>query len=203
VNFPAFCDRCGAVFPSGFVFEDCTNITLSGNTAGPCPVCGGSGHIPDGVFNFLGDTVEILSAPQRTVDELTQLATIIGNAQRSGASREEVSQQIQEQLPQLSGIASLLPASRAELYSFLTLLIATIALAAQLVGGSTKPSNVTVNNVINYVYSQPATTAAPASTPALGASVATPVSSCRKVGRNEKCPCGSGLKYKRCCGANR
>ncbi len=24
----------------------------------------------------------------------------------------------------------------------------------------------------------------------------------KKVGRNEPCPCGSGLKYKRCCGAN-
>jgi uncharacterized protein len=24
----------------------------------------------------------------------------------------------------------------------------------------------------------------------------------RKIGRNEPCPCGSGLKYKRCCGAN-
>lgn len=24
----------------------------------------------------------------------------------------------------------------------------------------------------------------------------------RKIGRNEKCPCGSGKKYKRCCGAN-
>ncbi|WP_238937175.1 UPF0149 family protein [Sulfitobacter geojensis] len=24
----------------------------------------------------------------------------------------------------------------------------------------------------------------------------------RKVGRNEACPCGSGLKYKRCCGGN-
>ncbi|WP_371685672.1 SEC-C metal-binding domain-containing protein [Tropicimonas sp. IMCC6043] len=23
-----------------------------------------------------------------------------------------------------------------------------------------------------------------------------------KVGRNETCPCGSGRKYKRCCGAN-
>jgi uncharacterized protein YecA (UPF0149 family) len=22
----------------------------------------------------------------------------------------------------------------------------------------------------------------------------------KKVGRNEKCPCGSGLKYKKCCG---
>lgn len=25
----------------------------------------------------------------------------------------------------------------------------------------------------------------------------------RKVGRNEPCPCGSGRKYRRCCGANR
>ena len=24
----------------------------------------------------------------------------------------------------------------------------------------------------------------------------------RKVGRNEPCPCGSGKKYKKCCGAN-
>jgi uncharacterized protein len=24
----------------------------------------------------------------------------------------------------------------------------------------------------------------------------------RKVGRNEPCPCGSGRKYKRCCGSN-
>ncbi|MEA1649028.1 MULTISPECIES: SEC-C metal-binding domain-containing protein [Nitrospirillum] len=23
-----------------------------------------------------------------------------------------------------------------------------------------------------------------------------------KVGRNDPCPCGSGKKYKRCCGAN-
>jgi len=23
----------------------------------------------------------------------------------------------------------------------------------------------------------------------------------KKVGRNEKCPCGSGKKYKNCCGA--
>ena len=24
----------------------------------------------------------------------------------------------------------------------------------------------------------------------------------KKVGRNELCPCGSGLKYKNCCGKN-
>ncbi|WP_322516669.1 UPF0149 family protein [Rhodopseudomonas palustris] len=31
---------------------------------------------------------------------------------------------------------------------------------------------------------------------------ALPAKTQRKVGRNEPCPCGSGKKYKRCCGAN-
>ena len=29
-----------------------------------------------------------------------------------------------------------------------------------------------------------------------------PIRNTNKVGRNEKCPCGSGLKYKKCCGRN-
>ena len=29
-----------------------------------------------------------------------------------------------------------------------------------------------------------------------------PVRSGKKPGRNDPCPCGSGLKYKKCCGKN-
>ncbi|HEC96887.1 MAG TPA: hypothetical protein ENI58_01805 [Nitrospirae bacterium] len=29
-----------------------------------------------------------------------------------------------------------------------------------------------------------------------------PVKRSKKVGRNEPCPCGSGKKYKKCCGVN-
>ena len=29
-----------------------------------------------------------------------------------------------------------------------------------------------------------------------------PVKADKKVGRNDPCPCGSGKKYKACCGAN-
>jgi preprotein translocase subunit SecA len=29
-----------------------------------------------------------------------------------------------------------------------------------------------------------------------------PVKAADKVGRNDPCPCGSGRKYKHCCGAN-
>jgi uncharacterized protein YecA (UPF0149 family) len=27
-----------------------------------------------------------------------------------------------------------------------------------------------------------------------------PITACIKVGRNDSCPCGSGKKYKKCCG---
>jgi preprotein translocase subunit SecA len=29
-----------------------------------------------------------------------------------------------------------------------------------------------------------------------------PLKKGKKIGRNEPCPCGSGKKYKKCCGAN-
>lgn len=35
-----------------------------------------------------------------------------------------------------------------------------------------------------------------------GSEAAQPVTRGRKIGRNEPCPCGSGKKYKKCCGAN-
>src|SRR5690606_2909480 len=38
-EMPAFCDNCGAIFGSGFVFENCRNVTLSENRVGPCPNC--------------------------------------------------------------------------------------------------------------------------------------------------------------------
>lgn len=47
--FPAICDRCGALFPVPNPFDGFAHITMVGNAAGPCPVCGGYGHIPDGV----------------------------------------------------------------------------------------------------------------------------------------------------------
>jgi preprotein translocase subunit SecA len=33
-------------------------------------------------------------------------------------------------------------------------------------------------------------------------SSAQPVTKGKKVGRNDPCPCGSGKKYKKCCGVN-
>ena len=151
MDVPAFCDTCGAVFRSGIVVQNSTNITFVGNRAGPCPICGGMGHIPDGVFNFVGDTIEILSAPRRTVDELSRLAKILREAREKKQGPEEVAQTIRKELPELSRLADLLPKTRAELYAFLALIIAVVTLLSQSVGGDRKSTNITVNQTISQV----------------------------------------------------
>ena len=199
MDVPAFCDTCGAVFRSGFsVVGDASNITLVGNTAGPCPVCSGLGHIPDGVFNFVGSTIEILSAPQRTRDELGRLAAILREAKQAKQSPEAVAEAIRTQVPGFSGVADLLPKTREELYAFLALVVSVVTLLLQ--GPSDEKSqNITVNQTINQVFMETDKSVnAAASKPRR-----TPVETAPKVGRNAPCPCGSGKKYKKCCGAVR
>ncbi|MEO8158444.1 MAG: SEC-C metal-binding domain-containing protein [Betaproteobacteria bacterium] len=189
-SLPAFCDTCGTAFPSGFVFENSTNVTLSGNKSGPCPNCGGMGHIPDGVFNFVGSTIEILSAPKRTVKELNRLAQILREAKAKQQSNEQVAAQIKQELPELSSLANLLPKNREELYGFLALILAAIQLLTQSPQSS---QNITIN--VSQVVEQ---TLADAPT----AKAVPPMpSKSRKIGRNEPCPCGSGKKFKKCCGS--
>lgn len=195
MHIPAFCDTCGAVFRSGIVVKNSTNITFAGNRAGPCPACGGTGHIPDGVFNFIGNTIEILSAPKRTVDELSHLTNILREAKEKQRSPEEVAEKIREELPELSGLADLLPKTRAELYAFLALIVAVIALSTQGNPGGNNTTNITVEQTINQVFLETDKAAKPNEVARPPAKRVSP-----KIGRNEPCPCGSGKKYKKCCG---
>lgn len=53
VRLPAVCGKCGRTFPSLYaVGPGTTGIVFDGNTSGPCPHCGGMGHVPDGTFSF-------------------------------------------------------------------------------------------------------------------------------------------------------
>jgi preprotein translocase subunit SecA len=52
-------------------------------------------------------------------------------------------------------------------------------------------------------YKPEASISAPAGAPAEPAKAAQARRTADKVGRNDPCPCGSGKKYKRCCGSNR
>ena len=151
------------------------------------------GHMPDGVFNFIGNTIEILSAPERSVSELLGLAKILREARDKGENKEQVAARIEKELPSLSVLAKLLPTNKSELYGFLGVVIAAVALYTQ--SGDKQPSQ-TVVNVTQIV--QQITIEQPLHQNQVR-SPATP----KKQGRNQSCQCGSGKKYKRCCGAQK
>jgi len=123
---PAFCDNCGAVFSSGINIENSANVTLVGNKAGPCPVCGSMGTIPDGVFTVAGNVIKLLAGPQKTIEQLKLLANVIYEARKTVDEPNKAIEKIQKEAPELSSIADFLPKTRNELYSFLTVILLTI-----------------------------------------------------------------------------
>lgn len=187
----AFCDICGTMFPSGIFVENST-ISLSGNRAGPCPKCGGMGHIPDGIFQIIGNTIEVLSAPQRTLQELKRFAEVINEAQKKEYSSEEFIEKVKENIPEFSSITDLIPKNRAELYAFIALLLTIIQILMQ---SPEKPSqnitnNINIRQVIEQAYRETSCDVKKKN-----------ISKVKKVGRNDICPCGSEKKYKKCCGS--
>ena len=130
-NPPAFCDNCGAIFPSEIGGENSTNITYI-NCSSPCPYCGGKGSIPDGVYNFTGDVIRLLSGPQKTVEQLQRLAKIITAARESSEEPSQTFEKIKREAPELRSIVDILPTTRIELYAFLTLIVIAISVIIEL-----------------------------------------------------------------------
>lgn len=135
-ELPAFCQECGAVFGSGIVIDDTTNVTLAGNTAGPCPECGGTGHIPDGVFNFVDGAIEVISAPEYSLEQLRRLVALIEEASQENASPEEIEESIRTELPEFASLTGWLPKTREELYEFLKLLLLAVSVLLPVLSGS-------------------------------------------------------------------
>lgn len=188
---PAFCDTCGTAFNSGILVENSMNISFAGNMSGPCPSCGGMGHVPDGVFNFIGNTIEILSAPGRTVSELLGFAEILKDARARGESKEQVVTRIEKSFPSLSYLAKLLPTTKSELYGFLGVIIAVAALCTRSPDKPPSQTFVNVTQVIQQITTTP---------PQQQREKHRQATSVKKQGRNEPCQCGSGKKFKKCCG---
>lgn len=131
-HLPAFCRNCGAVFGSGIVVENTTGLTMSGNTAGPCPRCGGIGDIPDGTFDVIGSTIRVLSAPDYTHEKLRRLAEVIRSAESSGATREQVVAKLEREAPELQPFLQRLVTSPEAMGAWLALLLMALQMLMSL-----------------------------------------------------------------------
>jgi hypothetical protein len=195
MDIPAFCDNCGAVFRSGIDADHCINIKFENISVGTCPICGKSGHVPDGVYNFIGDTIEILAAPRRTIDEFTRLITILTEGAKKRDDVEDIARQIRKEVPEISQIADILTRNRNDLYSFIQIILTVVQILFSMRGCDGDKNSITINQTINQVYIE-----TDIRTKIPGVSQVKRNKGVLKPKRNDLCPCGSGVKYKKCCG---
>lgn len=192
-QIPVVCDSCGEFFTVPSPFGDVAGATFIGNTAGPCPQCGGMGHVPDGVYNLVGSTIELLRATPRSANELHRIAARLAALRAEGADLGSIRRVMEEELPEVRTLGDLAPRTRQDWYMLGTILLALLALLARTGDRTT----INVQQVINHIA---ITQDAPAEVGRQIGEPAEPASPQGKVGRNEPCPCGSGRKYKKCHG---
>lgn len=155
---PAICQKCGAVFPSGYRVDNVINTQFVGNTASPCPRCGSVGRIPDGTFTFVDNAVEVIRASNITTSELQSLIDLVNDwIKDPSISRDQVTEEIRKRAPVLAPLLAALPHDRNEWYAFLTLLatLLTIWLTFQSMHQPPPPTIEIFNQVIQTSGNKP------------------------------------------------
>jgi hypothetical protein len=155
------------------------------------------GRVVEGRFLIDRDKIiSVLRATNSSVEDLVRFARMVRDAQSEKIDSVQFSERVKQDAPSFEPVLELLSATledrrhgkkgwkSAEWLAFLGLLFQILQ---------------------TYIAYFPA---APAPPPAQASTHATPATphaaphrrTSRKIGRNEPCPCGSGAKFKKCCG---
>lgn len=158
-----------------------------------------------GAWHIVENTIQLLEGPDTTVSELERLAGVLREARDRGANLDEVKSTVEREFPGLGQRLSrlLVPRTPADLAAYITLILMIISMI-QAARQDDRPVEVNVDQVINNIMIEAPPPAAQPSASAPPANVDVPPEYEErgvKVSRNRPCPCGSGLKFKKCHGA--
>jgi len=150
---PVICDNCGTLFAVSNIIGGTGIATFAGSTVGPCPVCGKSGRIPDGTYEFAHDTLKLLQGPQRTKDELRRFAQILRNVVEGDTSIEQAQTTILHEMPNLAALTEELAKIRnAQLRMFWIKVILTAV--SLLLASQNVDIHIDIHDVINATIEQ-------------------------------------------------
>ena len=102
----AICDGCGTVYSFGITLVDPASRAMVGDTSQPCPRCGLSGTIPDGLYETFGDIFGILTRAPREGTSLWRLAALVRSAQYQRMDTESTAIAIETKEPEFAQLAS-------------------------------------------------------------------------------------------------
>jgi len=199
-GLPAVCDKCLTVWDPHVVnLSHATDVHIQDVTVGPCPNCGGTGHIPDGIYSATTDTIRVMVTTAKSAESLRLLAQILRRARDQSATREELAKSLDqaptEDFKPFADLVRGLP-KKIAIKDWIAI---ALAVAALLQGQATDRKVDRIEAQVNQIYAQMLAhqpTPSAAQPTATASAVPYP-----KVWRNDPCPCGSGKKYKRCHGA--
>lgn len=182
IHLPAVCDKCETIFQSGIVGGEGSTITISNSTSGPCPNCGSIGHIPNGTFRLIDNFIEILNAPQRTLDELTKFSELLEKNRKKEITTEELEIKTKKEVPDLQPLLDfILPRTREEKFNFgMVVLSATLHIFTSVLFNNQSTENIKPDVIINNVYEIQEYN---------NYHIKEPVKT-EKIRRNEPCTCG-------------
>lgn len=192
-GFIAFCENpsCGTIFEHRGIIggSGTAKINMVNTRVGPCPKCGQSGIVPDGIYNYANSAIKFLTGPWASIDKLKKVEAILRKAQKQSPTREQVLREVEEESPEAAVVLKKVPDSN-NIIQWLMLLLSFILVAIMVHTSYFKDDskiedkiienllkeNQKLNKKIPHVRPEP------------------------KIPVNSSCPCGSGKKYKKCCG---
>lgn len=189
---PVVCDSCGTFFINRNIIGGSGTVTFTSVGVEPCPNCEGMGRVPDGTYQLANDSVRLLQGPNRTKDELKRFANILRGIVEDNTSVEEAVSTVRHEFPDLAPVMEEIRKTRnAEWQQFwIKVILTIIGLLAASQNVDIQDVNIDIDRAIDITVEQQSRQA-----PRRDAS-----RTARKIGRNDPCPCGSGKKYKKCCG---
>src|SRR5437867_3405636 len=128
---PVVCQSCRRMWLATNIIggSGTARVTIMNSTVSPCPFCGGTGRIPNGVYELAGGVVRYLASGAVSVPDLRLLQGVLRDAQQRQAKPSEIVQEIKQKVPAAEGItASFSSQTSIALAAWLTVLLTLIGI---------------------------------------------------------------------------
>ena len=105
------------------------------------------GRIPDGILDFIGDTIRVLAASDQSVADLRRLRTIVRDGRHERRPPSEIVHAIKQESPELASLVGrlIVPRTPSDFYAFLQVLLAAIALVLVLRGQEAPSTDINID----------------------------------------------------------
>ncbi len=107
IDIPAICDKCSALFPSGFALENTLNVGLNNIKCGPCPNCGGVGTVPNGTYSAFNNFLSVVKIDDgKDIDKLFNILNDLKD--KPNTSLSNIKTELESETPQYSNVIKVL-----------------------------------------------------------------------------------------------